>query len=389
MSGSTRTLAVLGVCFLLVPFQPALLDLVRLPLALVVSWPGRELAAAARAAEETEPSEAALAAHDAWAFHRESAEASGRVRVIRGPGEDRFIHIALGHADGLRRGAVVTTGDAFVGLVDRVESRLARVRLASHAGCTFDGAVTDEETGLVHEVLLKGDGRALATTEHGSRLPSDLLGADVLTRGAGALPYVRLGRVVWHEVLKETVVELAVDPETIDRVDVRNAVDGGRLTPVAPSIHELLDARVLAADEVGPEARSLWISCGLLDGVVAGAWVSRNGNLVGRVTAVGPWSSRVRPFAADGAAADLVVCPLGVQGEVGHETRTGVAASRAERGVYFTRGRSRRAGPPAGLWAFTAGGRLHWPELPGQGDAVTVHRFLPDEELAALTLGLR
>ncbi len=375
MERSRRLLVALVVALVLTVVDPAFLDLLRYPVALVASWPARAMAGIfgpePLGPGDFEAEAGALAAELAAHFPDPDL-----FRVFRVDHEDRHAFLVGGWEQGVASGDRVLAGDTLVGFVERVESRWCRVRVLGNRHVHLSGLVALEpdeiEAGIVGELLLSGSGGTELVARQGSRIAPELIGREVLAPDPdAATARWSIGRIERDERLDLVVVRCLLDLDGLDDLRIlgraaAGPLDGGRV----------LDALVLAEGGGAAEPRNFLIGRGSADGLRVGSWVSQGGRLIGRVLRAGPFSARV--LALDDIAVELPALELRHDGALPFLW----SLENPGRGPAVSRGRGRHADMPRGLALPGAGEGVR---RPVPGERVLVH--VVAEPAALLRLG--
>lgn len=106
-------------------------------------------------------------------------------------------------------------------------------------------------------------------------------------------------------------VELTLSQHELDQAD-----DLRRLLDTDAAAGQRLVAARVVATELGPLGRALTLDVGARDGVITDSTVLAADGLVGRVVAVGPWTSDVQVLGSSGSVVGVRVGDAGILGTV-------------------------------------------------------------------------
>jgi hypothetical protein len=380
---------VLAVLAALAAFEPAAaapwLDAARYAAAAVLARPYRALSDMTRKAGQDVPGPAARAAAERWRQWQEARagrrDASNAYVLGPGGSGDTLI-VSRGRSSSVERGCAVSAAGALIGFVDRTEEQLARVRLLSDPHCPFAGQIMrvlpdSPVAEVAAKVLLRGFGRGWAEAQQGSLLRAELAGLEVYTIADAAVPAgLRIGRVEASERLGGLAVALDPHLDAAAEVTIHAHADGAPLAAAAPELFRAHAVRLLCAGDSRPAATSWMVDGGTAEGVEPGLYVSRAGCLVARVARSGRHAARLE-LASVARRLPRIALRLGAPGEIASSIVAAGESAPADAIVYA----AGRSGAPRALCAGTpdADALELFP-----GDSLTVHVFVPRDELRAL-----
>ncbi|MFT7616970.1 MAG: hypothetical protein ACI97A_000600 [Planctomycetota bacterium] len=384
------TIAV-AVCLVLTIGQPGILDQVRYPLALVLSWPARSLAEWAgglpRSTEQLDLE--TLQFRKTWEAAAAKQTNAFGFRVFSFNAEKQSFCIDGGWDRDLRRGAIVHDGIQLLGFVDLVTESASRVRLISHPSSHVAGRIEVDEKDVLPrasslDLLLTGRGESGLVARQGCRIHLEFAQHLVRYLDEKGLWDLTIGVIERDESMDQLVVKANVDMSTINRVLIGDTVE----TPEPTGRPGDLTAKILAIGRTSVAGATWLLSRGSQDGVKIGAWVSCGGALIGRVDRAGAFSSYMRPLESDIDSIDCqVVNEAGDLVGLAHWQELGAVSLSP--GHYFSRGRAPKNGLPAGLWLglINHQGLAELPPLPTCGEPVTIHATMPSRTSLRLGLG--
>ena len=279
-------LLICGIAFVPLVHRCDFLDPLRYSASLVFSWPVRYAAELMRdeSAADAQPT------IDTGAEDPPALRGPDRVPVVERNPKRRWLIVAVGFQDGVRRGAVVSSAGRLIGFVDGLRSHLARVRLVDAPASRFGVVVGTEPD--VEQVLVRGDGPGTAVPASGSLMPS-AVGARVRLAGVpGPAAGLEVGRIR-HDA-KQGGRILAIDDLLVDRVTIHDLRSGIPLRPPELPLFRSAEGRILLEGDISDVGVSRLISLGGRDGIEQGSWVSQGGLIIGRIERTGTRCARVR-----------------------------------------------------------------------------------------------
>jgi len=241
----------------------------------------------------------------AWERAATSGAPGRATHVLSIDPQRRFAIIAAGRADGARRGRAVSAGGVLIGIVDRTESSMSRIRMLPNRSTWFGARIDGSGDASPRNLLLQGAWRGVARAARGSVIPTGAIGQPVYSVAATGIPGgLLIGWVDHDDTLGETVVRLVDVPDSIDGAEVHGADEtrGGSLTH-----HAVVHSRVIVPSRRGGPDRTLLVGAGSDDGVRPGAWVSSGGFLIGRVVRTGDADALVAPIDAGSVPVDAII----------------------------------------------------------------------------------
>ncbi len=377
----------ISICFFLTIGQPAFLDQVRYPMALVLSWPARVLFSWTNPPppDPTVAENQSLRLREVWQ-RAQAGEPNGQGFRVFSTNAKRFsIFIAGGWNEGIRRGDVVHDNKALLGFVDLVTETASRVRLISYKASHVAGQVKlrpNEKLprGASPDLLLSGRGEFGLVARQGCRIHRDFLGRPVQYLDDQGLWKLTIGKVAFSEELNQLVVLPDFKMDQLERVLIGDRSAG----PQEAEGKDDVMARVMSFGRTSVAGKRWWLSKGSQAGILEGSWVSCGGALVGRIERVGFLSSFMRLL---DPSRDLVTCKVvdledGVVGDVQWPEEKEILGHR------FSKGRSKKKGLPAGLWLGHVGDSQVeiGPPAPQFGEMVTIHGALSPRLIFQLDL---
>lgn len=380
-----------AICLALTVSEPGILDQIRYPLALVLSWPARALSEWVGEEPRTVAELGLETARfqETWeAANSKQANADG-FRIFATIPEKLTFFIEGGWDRGLRRGSVVHDGVQLLGFIDLVTQSASRVRLVSHASSHVAGRIDvsknkDLPRASSLDLLLSGRGHSGLVARQGCRIHREFNGQVVRYLDDKGLWNLEIGVIGLDKSIDQLAVKPRIDLDAIDYVLIGDFSDEIE----APEGPENLSAKVLAVGRTSAAGVTWLLSRGSQDGAQVGAWVAYGGALIGRLDRVGAFSSFMRPLSA---AIDLVDCKIiDRDGEfLGHAIWRPASDKKTLVGHYFSRGRGPRNGLPAGLWLgeINSQNKRSSPIMPARSESVTIYSALPSRTTRRLGLG--